>query len=298
MRKEIEQAVALLEKHDTRSLEQALELLQGTVFSFSMKVCGQREDAEDTMQEVLVKALPYLPKFESPRALLVWLYKVAKNRCLMSRRKSKFAPKQDLSLDELMPDRHDLARLAREGPVNPESLAIRSQQARRLREVIQELPPQYRIILVLRDMEGLTDEEVGDITGLRPGTVRVRLHRARLFVRQKLARENHNAAAPKKTALKPPAVLETSQKRPATCKALFAQLSNYLDEQLDDSLCEKMEQHLTGCEPCKAFLASLEATIEQLRNASSDSLTKASAAKIRRDLLKQYPYSLTASARG
>jgi len=298
MRKEIEQAVALLEKHDTRSLEQALELLQGTVFSFSMKVCGQREDAEDTMQEVLVKALPYLPKFESPRALLVWLYKVAKNRCLMSRRKSKFAPKQDLSLDKLMPDRHDLARLAREGPVNPESLAIRSQQARRLREVIQELPPQYRIILVLRDMEGLTDEEVGDITGLRPGTVRVRLHRARLFVRQKLARENHNAAAPKKTALKPPAVLETSQKRPATCKALFAQLSNYLDEQLDDSLCEKMEQHLTGCEPCKAFLASLEATIEQLRNAPSDSLTKASAAKIRRDLLKQYPYSLTASARG
>jgi len=298
MRKEIEQAVALLEKHDTRSLEQALELLQGTVFSFSMKVCGQREDAEDTMQEVLVKALPYLPKFESPRALLVWLYKVAKNRCLMSRRKSKFAPKQDLSLDELMPDRHDLARLAREGPVNPESLAIRSQQARRLREVIQELPPQYRIILVLRDMEGLTDEEVGDITGLRPGTVRVRLHRARLFVRQKLARENHNAAAPKKTALKPPAVLETSQKRPATCKALFAQLSNYLDEQLDDSLCEKMEQHLTGCEPCKAFLASLEATIEQLRNAPSDSLTKASAAKIRRDLLKQYPYSLSASDRG
>jgi RNA polymerase sigma-70 factor, ECF subfamily len=298
MRKEIERAVALLEKHDTRSLEQALELLQGTVFSFSMKVCGQREDAEDTMQEVLVKALPYLPKFESPRALLVWLYKVAKNRCLMSRRKSKFAPKQDLSLDELMPDRHDLARLAREGPVNPESLAIRSQQARRLREVIQELPPQYRIILVLRDMEGLTDEEVGDITGLRPGTVRVRLHRARLFVRQKLARENHNAAAPKKTALKPPAVLETSQKRPATCKALFAQLSNYLDEQLDDSLCEKVEQHLTGCEPCKAFLASLEATIEQLRNAPSDSLTKASAAKIRRDFLKQYPYSLTASARG
>ena len=55
MRKEIEQAVALLDRHDQGSLEQALELLQGTVFSFSMKVCGQREDAEDTMQEVLVK---------------------------------------------------------------------------------------------------------------------------------------------------------------------------------------------------------------------------------------------------
>jgi RNA polymerase sigma-70 factor (ECF subfamily) len=287
MRKEIEQAVALLDKHDPQALEQALQLLQGTVFSFSMKVCGQREDAEDTMQEVLVKALPYLPKFESPRALLVWLYKVAKNRCLMTRRKSKFAPKQDLSLDELMPDRHELAHLAKEGPVNPESLAIRSQQARRLREVIQGLPPQYRIVLVLRDMEGLTDEEVGDITGLRPGNVRVRLHRARLFVRQKLARQNYRPAAPKKAALRPRPATATSEKRPASCKALFAQLSNYLDEQLDDSLCVKLEQHLDGCEPCKAFLASLESTIEQLRQAPAESFNKAAGAKLRRELLAQ-----------
>jgi RNA polymerase sigma-70 factor, ECF subfamily len=287
MRKEIEQAVALLEKNEPRALEQALELLQGTVFSFSMKVCGQREDAEDTMQEVLVKALPYLPKFESPRALLVWLYKVAKNRCLMSRRKSKFAPRQDMSLDELMPDRHELARLAEAGPVNPETLAIRSQQARRLREVIQELPPQYRIILVLRDMEGLTDEEAGDITGLRPGNVRVRLHRARLFVRQKLARQNHHPAAPKKAVLRPRTATATSEKRPATCKALFAQLSNYLDEQLDDSLCEKLDQHLDGCQPCKAFLASLESTIEQLRQAPAESFNKAAAAKLRRELITQ-----------
>jgi RNA polymerase sigma-70 factor (ECF subfamily) len=289
VRKEIEQAVALLENHDPQALEQALELLQGTVFSFSMKVCGQREDAEDTMQEVLVKALPYLPKFESPRALVVWLYRVAKNRCLMSRRKSRFAPKRDLSLDELMPDSQELALLAREGPVNPESLAIRSQQARRLREVIQELPPQYRIILVLRDMEGLTDEEVGDITGLRPGNVRVRLHRARLFVRQKLVRQNRKTSVQEKTAVQNPPTTATSKKRPASCKVLFAQLSNYLDEQLDDSLCEKLEQHLDGCEPCKAFLASLESTIEQLRKAPSDSLKKASAAKMRRDILSKFP---------
>lgn len=298
MRKEIAQAVALLEKNDPRAVEQALELLQGTVFSFSMKVCGQREDAEDTMQEVLVKALPYLPKFASPRALLVWLYKVAKNRCLMSRRKSKFAPKQSLSLEELMPDRHELAQLAKDGPVNPESVAIRSQQRRRLREVIQELPPQYRIVLVLRDMEGLTDEEVGDITGLRPGNVRVRLHRARLFVRQKLARQDRNSAAPKKTDPRPHQLMATSEKRADSCKALFAQLSNYLDEQLDDSVCEKLEEHLKGCEPCKAFLTSLEATIEQLRSAPLDSLTKAAAGKIRRELLKQYPVRFSEGSAG
>ncbi|HEX9136815.1 MAG TPA: sigma factor, partial [Nitrospirota bacterium] len=91
MRSEIEQAVLLLQRGDDQAMDQALALLQNTVFSFSMRVCGQREDAEDTMQEVLVKSVPYLPKFANPKALVVWLYKVAKNRCLMSRRRSKFA---------------------------------------------------------------------------------------------------------------------------------------------------------------------------------------------------------------
>lgn len=297
MRKEIEQAVALLEKNEPHAVERALELLQATVFSFSMKVCGQREDAEDTMQEVLVKALPYLPKFDSPRALLVWLYKVAKSRCLMSRRKSKFAPKRDLSLDELMPDRVELARLAKEGPVNPEMLAIRSQEARRLREAIQRLPPQYRIILVLRDMEGLTDDEVGDITGLRPGTVRVRLHRARLFVRKKFAGQRHNVPDRTQAAGQPRPATSRAEKRPASCKDLFAQLSNYLDEQMDDSLCEKLEEHLDGCKPCKAFLTSLENTIELLRTTPSHALNRVVAAKIRRDLLKQYPIQLSGDGR-
>jgi RNA polymerase sigma-70 factor (ECF subfamily) len=278
MRKEIEQAIALLGRKDPKSLDKALELLQGTVFSFSMKVCGQREDAEDTMQEVLVKSLPYLPKFDSPRALLVWLYRVAKNRCLMSRRRSKFAPKHDLSLDQLMPDKLELELLSKEGPATPESQAIRGQQARRLREAVQKLPPQYRIILVLRDMEGLTDDEVAEIAGLKPGNVRVRLHRARLFVRKELAQQDSAPLAA--TALRP---------RPASCKAMFAELSNYLDEQLDDSMCEKLERHLDGCEPCKVFLASLESAIERLRHLPPESLNREGASQLRRELLAKFP---------
>jgi len=289
MRKEIEQAIALLSEKNPQSLEHALELIQGTVFSFSMKICGQREDAEDTMQEVLVKSLPQLSKFESPRALLVWLYKVAKNRCLMSRRRSRFAPEPDLSLDGLMPDRYQLDRIAKEGPLNPESLAIRSQEARRLREAIQKLPPQYRIVLVLRDMEGLTDEEVGEVTGVRPGTVRVRLHRARLFVRKALADHGKGARTSKASIIGPNVVKAArSDKRPVSCKALFAQLSDYLDERLDDSLCDELEKHLDGCEPCKAFLASLERSIQQCRMAPNQSPDPRLAAKLRQDLVSEY----------
>jgi len=265
-------------------MEKALRLLQQTVFSFSMRVCNQREDAEDTMQEVLVKSVPVLPKFDNPKALIVWLYKVAKNHCLMSRRKSKFAPKQELSLEELTPDRSELAKLTSGSAVNPESFAIRSQEARWLREAIQKLPPQYRIVLVLRDMEGLTDEEVAEVTGLRAGTVRVRLHRARLFVRKELLKQSRPDRD--KRPKVPAAPIE--EIRPGHCKAMFAELSNYLDEQLDDSLCEELERHMEGCEPCKAFLSSLEATIAELQQFPADAPNPARAAKLRLQILASY----------
>jgi len=295
MRSEIEQAVHLLQRGDDAALEQALALLQNTVFSFSMRVCGQREDAEDTMQEVLLKSVPHLPKFDSPKALVVWLYKVAKNRCLMSRRRSKFAPNPDLSLEELMPDRKELEQLGAEGSINPEAFAIRSEEAGRLRDAIQRLPPPYRIVLVLRDMEGLTDEEVAEITGLRSGTVRVRLHRARLYVRKELMKGlkpgSRRAAVASRTSSQEQQP-GNEQPRRARCKAMFAELSNYLDEQLDDSLCEELERHLGGCEPCKAFLSSLEATIEQCRTSPAECPSSKKAVRLRRQLRKNYEQAL------
>jgi RNA polymerase sigma-70 factor (ECF subfamily) len=287
VRSEIDEAIALLRQGDQVALEKALALLQSTVFSFSMRVCGQREDAEDTMQEVLAKSLPFLPKFNNPRALVVWLYKVAKNRCLMSRRRSRFAPKEELSLEQLMPDRRELEKLGSDGSINPEAYAIRSEEARRLRAAIQKLPPQYRIVLVLRDMEGLTDEEVAEIAGLRPGTVRVRLHRARLFVRKELMklRKLHPSKAGRAAR---PQTVSTGQTRPASCKAMFAELSNYLDEQLDDSLCEELEKHLDDCGPCKAFLASLEATIQQCRALPLEAPDRRIAGQLRVKLLDDY----------
>ena len=284
MRTEIEHAVQLLQRGDDASVEEALKLLQNTVFSFSMRVCGQREDAEDTMQEVLLKSVPQLPKFESAQALLVWLYKVAKNRCLMSRRRSKFAPLRELSLDELMPDGKELELSSGEGSISPEAFAIRSQSAARLREAIQTLPPRYRIILVLRDMEGLTDDEVAEITGLRAGTVRVRLHRARLFVRKELMKARKPLRAKKMLATQQAGVAP----RPPRCKAMFAELSNYLDEQLDDSLCEELERHFDGCGPCQAFLASLEAAIEECRKAPAEHPATRDSARFRQKLVQDY----------
>jgi len=292
VRPEIEQVIQLIRRNDQKSLEEALELLQKTVFSFSMKVCGQRQDAEDTMQEVLLKSVPNLPKFDSPKALVVWLYKVAKNRCLMSRRKSKFAPKQDLSLEDLMPDRQELQKLSGGPDGTPETSLLRRENAKRLREAVQKLPAEYRLILVLHDMEELSDGDVAEITGLRLGTIRVRLHRARLFVRKELAKQElhrgHGQTA------KPAGEMHRSPlPRQRRCKEMFAELSNYLDDELDDSLCEELEKHMDGCEPCKAFLSSLEKSIRLCRIAPNESPDPRVAARLRRELLSEYQELMT-----
>ncbi len=289
MRSDIDQAIVLLKRGGDDALEKAVALLQQSVFAFGMRVCGQRQDAEDTMQEVLVKSLPYLPKFESSKALAVWLYKVAKNRCLMSRRKSKFAPKVELSLEELMPDRDDLERLDGRISVSPEGAAIRGEQGQRLREAIRSLPPNYRIVLVLRDMEGLTDEEVAEITGLRPGTIRVRLHRARLFVRKELAKLNGSA---KNTVARRAHRSVEAPSRTGRCKKIFAELSDYLDGTLDDFSCEELEAHMDGCEPCKKFLQSVENTIKQCRQLPSDRPDPNEAAALRKQILATYSRAL------
>jgi RNA polymerase sigma-70 factor (ECF subfamily) len=287
VRPEIEQVVQLIQRKDPKSLEEALALLQSTVFSFSMKVCGQRQDAEDTMQEVLLKSVPNLPKFDSPKALMVWLYKVAKNRCLMSRRKSKFAPKEDLSLEELMPDRQELQKLSGSPDATPETSLLHREGAKRLREAVQKLPAEYRLILVLHDMEELSDGDVAEITGLRLGTIRVRLHRARLFVRKELAKQDQNRIH--RQPAKPAGEIHSSALPPhRRCKEMFAELSNYLDDELDDSLCEELEKHMDGCEPCKAFLSSLEKSIRLCRIAPNESPDPRFAVRLRRELLSEY----------
>ena len=285
MRSDIEQALALLKQGDESALEKALALLQQTVFAFGVRVCGHREDAEDTMQEVLLKVIPYLPKFDNSSALAKWLYTVAKNRCLMSRRKSKFAPKQELSLDELMPDRQELEGIEGDSTPTPESETLRREQAQRLREAVRAVPPHYRIVIVLRDLEGLTDDEVAEITGLRPGTVRIRLHRARLFVRRELNKAQRVSAASKKSL--PP--------NRGRCKKMFAGLSDYLDGQLDDFSCKEIEEHLEGCEPCKKFLRSLESAIESCQKSPPDCPDRKKSAILRKQLLAAYSRALASA---
>jgi len=282
MRGDVERALQLIKSNQTASIDQALGLLQNTVFSFSMKVCGHPQDAEDTMQDVLLKSLPYLPKFNNAQALGVWLYKVARNRCLMNRRGRRFSPQSNLSLDALMPDSRELQHFLRSDRPNPESEVLQSEAAERLHRAILKIPAQYRFVLVLHDMEGLSTAEVARVTGLQEGTVRVRLHRARLFVRQQLDRPGRNGRV--SGSAKP---ARGNQPRPGRCRKLFAALSDYMDGQVDDAVCEQMGKHLHDCEPCLAFLDSLEKTVERCRS-YQPACGPTDSPELRQQLLQQY----------
>jgi RNA polymerase sigma-70 factor (ECF subfamily) len=185
---QIEEALKSLQSRNRQDAERALETLQGVVYGFGMKVCGSHEDAQDTAQETLIRLARQLREFPDARALSVWLYKVAKTQCLMSRRKSKFAPAQMLSLDDLMPKESDLSPAwTKSWQVTPEETVLRLELRGRLEDAILALPKHYRLVLILRDMEQLDTREVAEVMGISEETTKKRLQRARVFVRNALA---------------------------------------------------------------------------------------------------------------
>jgi RNA polymerase sigma-70 factor (ECF subfamily) len=262
VRSELQQAVALLRRGDQESLDRAFALLQRTILSFGLKVCGNREDAEDTAQEVLLRALPHLVKLEDPQALSAWLYTAAKNRCWQDRRTAKY--QRTVAIEQLLPDNAELQALLLADPAaNPEEQILSRQDHRMLHEAVLTLPPQYRIVLVLHDMEELDTDAVARIMSIRTGTVRVRLHRARLLVRQEMARKlRHPARVSRK---KQPAAKRPVAQRSAECREIFGNLSNYLDGHMEPETCDRMRRHIEACPTCVAFIQDLKRAIDRCR---------------------------------
>jgi RNA polymerase sigma-70 factor (ECF subfamily) len=176
-----------IHRDDPGAFDQFVETYGDRIYGFGMRVCGEREDARDVAQDTLLQAFRSIKSVREPGALRSWLYRVASNACLMKRRKGKHEPQRELSLDELMPSRPDDARLEIPDVSALPDLALERSRVRvAVREAIEELPPHYRIVLVLRDMEQLSTREVAEALDLPETTVKMRLHRARLMVRRQL----------------------------------------------------------------------------------------------------------------
>jgi len=268
MRPELTKAAELLQRKTPEALEEAIGLLQNTVYSFSMKMCGHPEDAEDTTQEVLFRSLAHLAKIQDPRALAVWLYTVTRNRCWRMRRKPAGAPARTLSLDELMPDDAELGRLLQDAADSPERTLLATERHDLLHQAVLRIPATLRIVLVLHDMEELATDQIAQVLNLQPGTVRVRLHRARLAVRKEMSQILDSTPAlpdPVLSVLDETPDIAKPRKRPAECRELFAGLSEYLDGRVEPETCDQMRNHIDACPACIEFLRSLRAAIDRCR---------------------------------
>lgn len=158
------------------------------MYRYASRLCGETEAAKDLVQETFLNAYRGFKNFRGDAQFSTWLYTIASRVCLRMRRRRKGAPERELSLDEFIPtsDGEFRLQIPVEG-LSPEAALQNKQLRKALDAAIGKLPKKYKMVLVLRDMEGLGAKEVGAIVGLNERAVKSRLHRARLFVRRELS---------------------------------------------------------------------------------------------------------------
>jgi RNA polymerase sigma-70 factor (ECF subfamily) len=166
---------------ETDAFDRFVEHFRSRIFHYSWLMCGQPEDAEEVAQETMLKVFESFASLREPERVRPWVFRIARNACLMQRRKSVFAPAHELSLDELPPG----AEAAGDADP-PDAGMLRAELRAVLDRVIMELPPAYRPVVVLRDIEELSTEDTAQILDLSPDVVKTRLHRGRVAMRQKL----------------------------------------------------------------------------------------------------------------
>lgn len=160
------------------------------IYRYAHRLCGEPEAAKDIVQDTFLNAFRAFDRFRGDAQVSTWLYTIASHACTRMRRRRKSEPPQShcLSLESFAPTTDgDLRMQIPVEGLSPHEALENKELREALDRAIGQLPPPYRKVLVLRDMEGLSAKEVGTILGLQERAVKSRLHRARLFVRRELS---------------------------------------------------------------------------------------------------------------
>ena len=169
---------------DRAAMETLLMRSQEAAYGFGVLVCGRTDEANDVMQEALLKTYRHVTRIRQPEAFRAWLYRTVRNACLMRRRTRVGEPRRLLSIDESR-DRGAWTEPATPGP-DPEHALANARLRQRLLRAMRALPRTYRAVVFLREMEALSTREVAHVVGTSEANVKQRLHRARVLLRAKL----------------------------------------------------------------------------------------------------------------
>jgi RNA polymerase sigma-70 factor (ECF subfamily) len=243
-----EELLTAARQGDAAALEALLVRYQPHLYRFGLRMCGNEEDAADVAQESLISMARSLRDFRGESSVSSWLYTIARRFCIKKRRRSKFAPSREDSLDAL--ETTAAERVADPAP-NPEQTTTNRELARALTRAIDALDPPQREVLVLRDVEGLSAPEVAKVLAISVDAVKSRLHRARVAVREQLAPVLGDRAEPP---------LRTPQ-----CPDVMTLFSQHLEGDIDPALCATLEAHLERCSRCRSTCDSLKRTLATCR---------------------------------
>jgi RNA polymerase sigma-70 factor (ECF subfamily) len=179
--------VQAAKKGDDSAFEELVRRYDRNVFRIAQHITQNREDAEDVVQEAFLKAYGNLAQFQEQSKFYTWLVRIAVNEALMKLRRRR--PERMVSLDEEIKTEDDsLPREIADWSPNPEQLYNQSELGEILSKTIQGLPPGFRTVFVLRDVEGLSTEETAAALDLSVPAVKSRLLRARLQLRERLGK--------------------------------------------------------------------------------------------------------------
>jgi len=237
------QLLGAARRGDAAATQELLRRAAAPAWRWSRGFCRNPEDAADLAQDVLVTLLRTLRRFRGDASLSTWTYVVARRACARRRGRDQ----RQSSLDH---PSHAHLRERPDPEAGPAPRLERRELAERLESAIAALPEPQRAVLVLRDVEGLSAAEVGEVLGLGERAVKSRLHRARLAVRARLA----------------PYVAGHDAPDPSTaCPETARLLSRYLEGELDSATCRRMERHVSGCPACGGTCESLRAVLGACR---------------------------------
>ena len=178
--------IAASKSGDTDAFDQLIRRYEDKIFRLAKSVCsGLPSDAEDVYQETFLTAFEKIGKFRKDSNLGTWLYRIAANLCWMRHRKRKREPFVPL-LDDPARAGRAAAGDVKDWTFEPDEAAQKREIKETVRKALQELPVDYRLVLSLRGIERLSNEETATVLGLSAAAVKSRLHRGRMFLRDRL----------------------------------------------------------------------------------------------------------------
>jgi RNA polymerase sigma-70 factor (ECF subfamily) len=187
--KDDEALLESLRKGAPGAVDELLRLYQGKIFNLAMSILKNESDAEEAAQDVFMTVIRKVGTFQGNSAFYSWIYRICVNTCLMRLRGKR--RNETVSIEEFMPVFTDEGMHA--SPMDDwskevERDALNEELGRMIRKYTEELSEKYRVVFVLSDVEGLSNEETSKILGLTVPAIKSRLHRARLYLREQLSR--------------------------------------------------------------------------------------------------------------